>query len=200
MSQWISGHLIEIFGAVAGIVFVYLEIRQNIWLWPLGIVTSAVYIWVFYDSKFYADMGLQFYYLGISAFGWYWWLKGGTAGDTNLLSISRLSKSLIMRYVMVFIPLQLLIWFVLKHFTDSPIPAWDAFTTSVSIIATWMLARKILEHWILWIVADTVSICLYIYKGLFPTVILFSVYTLMAITGYQAWKRDFNMQIEKTNI
>jgi len=200
MLQWIPGHLIEIFGAVTGIVFVFLEIRQNVWLWPLGIVTSAVYIWVFYNSKFYADMGLQFYYLGISAFGWYWWLEGGATGQKNLLPISRLNKSLIVKCVMVFIPLQLLIWFVLKQFTDSPIPGWDAFTTSVSIIATWMLARKILEHWILWIVADTVSVYLYIYKGLFPTVILFLVYTLMAITGFLAWKRAFNMQIQKTNI
>ena len=73
---WLSNNWIEIFGAVTGIIYVFLEIRQNIWLWPVGIVTSAVYILVFFTNKFYADMGLQVYYLVISVLGWYWWVKG----------------------------------------------------------------------------------------------------------------------------
>jgi nicotinamide mononucleotide transporter len=76
ISEWISNNFIEIFGAVTGIVYVFLEIRQTIWLWPVGIITSAVYIWVFFTSKFYADMSLQGYYLVISFLGWYWWAKG----------------------------------------------------------------------------------------------------------------------------
>ncbi len=73
---WMSNNYIELLGAVAGIVYVFLEIRQSIWLWPIGIITSAVYIWVFFTSKFYADMSLQMYYLGISILGWYWWSRG----------------------------------------------------------------------------------------------------------------------------
>ena len=76
ISNWISNNFIEIFGAVTGIIYVFLEIRQTIWLWPVGIITSAVYIWVFFTSKFYADMSLQGYYLVISILGWYWWAKG----------------------------------------------------------------------------------------------------------------------------
>src|SRR5450759_1534111 len=76
MSDWISSHYIEVFGAVTGIIYVILEIRQNIWLWPVGIVTSAVYIWIFFTCKFYADMSLQGYYLVISVMGWYWWRRG----------------------------------------------------------------------------------------------------------------------------
>jgi len=76
ISSWISNNYIEIFGAITGIIYVFLEIRQNIWLWPVGIVTSAVYILVFFTSKFYADMSLQGYYLLISVIGWYWWSKG----------------------------------------------------------------------------------------------------------------------------
>ena len=76
MADWFSNNYIEIFGAVTGIVYVFLEIRQTIWLWPVGILTSAVYIWVFFTSKFYADMSLQVYYLVISCLGWYWWAKG----------------------------------------------------------------------------------------------------------------------------
>ena len=75
-SRWLTDNYIEAFGAITGIIYVFLEIRQNLWLWPVGIITSAVYIWVFFTSKFYADMSLQVYYLGISCLGWYWWARG----------------------------------------------------------------------------------------------------------------------------
>jgi nicotinamide mononucleotide transporter PnuC len=93
--DWISNNYIEVFGAVTGILYVILEIRQNIWLWPVGIVTSAVYIWVFFTGKLYADMGLQGYYLVISVLGWYWWIKGaglraqGSGQKSPLESLSR---------------------------------------------------------------------------------------------------------------
>ncbi|MBK9390985.1 MAG: nicotinamide mononucleotide transporter, partial [Bacteroidetes bacterium] len=74
--DWISANYIEIFGAITGILYVFLEIRQNLWLWPVGIITSAVYIWIFFTGKLYADMSLQGYYLIISVIGWYWWVKG----------------------------------------------------------------------------------------------------------------------------
>ena len=83
--NWLSDNFIEIFGAVTGILYVVLEIRQNILLWPIGIITSGVYIWVFFTGKFYADMSLQGYYLAISILGWYWWMRGrnGHAGRAN---------------------------------------------------------------------------------------------------------------------
>ncbi len=80
INVWIATNWIEIFGALSGIIYVFLEIRQNIWLWPVGIVTSAVYIVVFFTSKFYADMSLQGYYLAMSCIGWYWWVKGTGRG------------------------------------------------------------------------------------------------------------------------
>ena len=76
VSDWLSNNYIEIFGAITGIIYVFLEIKQTIWLWPVGILTSAVYIWVFFTSKIYADMSLQGYYLIISCLGWYWWTRG----------------------------------------------------------------------------------------------------------------------------
>lgn len=187
MTEWIGNNYIELFGAVAGIIYVFLEIRQNIWLWPVGIITSVVYIWVFFDTGFYADMGLQWYYLIISFYGWYWWRRGNSGTADNTLPVTRVNIKSAIVIVSVIIIIFLIIWLVLFRFTDSTIPGWDAFTTAVSIVATWMLARKILEHWILWVIADVVSIGLYIYKGLFPTVILFVVYTIMAVIGYREW-------------
>ena len=187
--DWLADHYIEIIGALAGIIYVFLEIRQNIWLWPLGLVTSTLYVWVFFTSKFYADMGLQTYYVLISVYGWYWWLKGGKKYNSDSLPVTRVSMKLSVILLFVFIALFVIIWFVLVNYTDSPVPLGDAFTTALSIVATWMLARKIMEHWILWIIADLVSMGLYIYKGLYPTVILFAVYSGMAVIGYLEWRK-----------
>lgn len=196
MADWLANHYIELFGAVTGIVYVLLEIRQNIWLWPLGIVTSAIYVFVFFDSMFYADMGLQFYYLGISIYGWYWWTRGGVKNNSDLLPVTRIPSARAIGSLVVFLLLFVVIWMVLKGLTDSPVPGWDSFTTSLSIVATWMLARKYIEHWMLWVVANTVSIGLYIYKGLYPTVLLFAVYTVMAVAGFLHWRREMDKQAD----
>ncbi len=211
--DWLNQHYIEIFGAASGIIYVFLEIRQNIWLWPLGIVTSALYIWIFYNSGFYADMGLQWYYLFISIYGWILWSKGKSEKgrvlrqaqeplDKKILEEGRIIKQLSVsrlgfRTGLVLFAISLIlfagIWLVLERFTDSTIPGWDAFTTALSIVATWMLARKILEHWFIWVLVNIVSVGLYIYKGLYPTVVLFIVYATMAIVGYFEWRREMRI-------
>ena len=210
---WISNNFIEIFGAVTGIIFVFLEIRQTIWLWPVGLVTSAVYIWVFFTSKFYADMSLQGYYLVISCLGWYWWTRGkkrrlrskatkfreAEGGnveklrieetETKELQVTRLKLSTGIMLALVFFLLYIIMWFVLTRLTDSPVPVRDSFITSLSIIATWMLARKIYEHWFLWIVVNFVSAVFFLTRGLYPTVILYTVYGIMSFVGLVAWKK-----------
>ena len=203
--NWISNNFIEIFGAVTGIIFVFLEIRQTIWLWPVGLVTSAVYIWVFFTSKFYADMSLQGYYLVISCLGWYWWTRGKKrrlrskptkfreteAGEweSGELQVTRLKLRTGIVLAIVFVLLYIIMWFVLTKLTDSPVPVRDSFITSLSIIATWMLARKIYEHWYLWIVVNFVSAVFFLTRGLYPTVILYTVYGIMSFVGLAAWKK-----------
>ncbi|MCA1756874.1 MAG: nicotinamide riboside transporter PnuC [Bacteroidales bacterium] len=196
--DWITSHIIEITGAVTGIIYVLLEIKQKIWLWPLGIVTSSFYVVVFFQSGFYADMGLQFYYLFISVYGWYWWLKGRSSSDSGSLKVTNIKKRGLFFSLLLFLVLFALIWVILASFTDSQLPGWDSFTTALAIVATWMLARKYIEHWYLWMVANTVSIGLYIFKELYPTVILFAVYTVMSFVGYMAWKRSMQEE-ESTN-
>ena len=200
-SDWLSNNWIEIFGAVTGIIYVFLEIRQNLWLWPVGIVTSGVYIWVFFTGKLYADMSLQGYYLIISVMGWYWWAKGegrkaqGTGqkeqggGQNNKLRVTRLQLRTGIVLAGVYAMLHLTMWLVLSRFTDSPVPGWDSFITALSIIATWMLARKIYEHWYLWIIVNFVASVLFFTRGLYPTVILYLVYFMMSFAGLKAWKR-----------
>lgn len=195
--KWLSGNYIELLGAILGITYVFFSIRQNILTWPVGLLTSVLYVWVFFVSKLYADMGLQLYYVVISIYGWYEWLNGNKSDQSKTLKVSRLTLKLGIVLAFVSILIFLLIWYILKYYTDSPVPRADALATSLSIIATWMLARKILEHWLVWIFVDAFSIGLFWYKDLLPTVFLFVVYTVMAVVGYVEWKKELSGEKEK---
>jgi len=187
---WITQNYIELLGLIFGLLYIVLSIKENIWCWPAGLITSALYIYVFFNTKFYADMGLQVYYLLVSVYGWYYWMFGSKSKKQDDLKISRTNARLAVLLSLAFVILFTLISYILVNFTDSEVPYWDSFTTAASFVATWMLARKIIEHWIIWVIVDTVSLGLYIYKGLYPTVILFAVYTILAILGYFEWKKQ----------
>ena len=189
--EWLLHNYIEVLGAVSGLIYLYFSIRQIIWLWPLGIITSVLYIYVFYKAKFYADMSLQVYYFFISIYGWYHWLHGSRKKNSDeQIPVTTINFKMWATLVVVSILLTMISGYFLDNFTDSPMPFLDAFTTAFSVVATWMLARKMIENWLFWIVIDAVSMGMYIYKGLYPTVVLFLVYTFMAFIGYRQWKVD----------
>ena len=155
----------------------------------MGIISALLYMVVFYQSKFYADMGLNVYYFFISIYGWIIWKKGGSSSG-NKMPIKRVDLRMGLLLTGITLILFVVIGIILNRYTDSPLPFGDALTTAGSITATWMLARKYLAHWIIWIAVDALSIGLYIYRGLYPTVILFVVYTAMAVIGYIEWKKE----------
>lgn len=189
--EWFIKNWVEITGTVLGIAYIFLSIKQNILTWLLGLLTSLLYIYVFLVSKFYADMALQVYYVWVSIYGWYIWSNGKeTKKGQTYYPVSRLNRQLITYLSIIAVLLWICIFFILKYFTDSPVPIGDAFTTAFSIVATWMLARKIIEHWLIWVVVDFISLILYVYKGLYPTSLMFVVYTLAALWGYFEWKND----------
>ena len=192
--EWLISNKIELLGAILGILYIFFSIRQNIFTWPTGLVTSALYIFVFFQSKLYADMGLQVYYVGISIYGWYYWLKGGKTENRKTVPVRSANKKLWLKLTGIAIVFYFAILIILLNFTDSDVPYMDSFTTALSIIATWMLAKKYIEQWLIWIFVDFISVGLYIYKGLWPTVILFIVYTAMAFVGYIEWKKDLKSQ------
>lgn len=192
--DWIPDNWIEILGALIGFVYIFFEIKASKWMWPIGLITSLFYIVVYFDSKFYADMSLQFYYIFISIYGWYWWINGGKISGKEELPISRINPKQSIYLSIVFVFLLVITYYILKYFTDSPLPFGDAFTTALSIIATWMLAQKIIEQWLLWVVIDLVSVGLYLYKDLYPTSILFLVYSVLAVLGYYQWQKSIKLQ------
>jgi len=194
--EWLSVHQTEVLGAILGIIYIFFSIRQNIFTWPVGLVSSFLYVIVFFDAKLYADMGLQVYYVVISLYGWYFWLKGKKPDASTQVPVRITTTKL--RYLLVAssLVLYVVILFILKNFTDSDVPYMDSLTTALSIVATWMLAKKYIGHWLIWIFVDAVSAGLYVYKGLWPTVILFLIYTFMAIYGYFEWKKDLEKRVE----
>lgn len=187
MTQWLLDNWIELVGTIAGLVYIFLELHQRASMWAVGIITSSMYILVFFQSKFYADMGLQVYYVCISVYGWYMWKQGGT--NKSELPVQKLKVPLSLLLIGITSILWLSIAFILINYTDSPIPYWDAFTTALSITATWMLAHKYLEQWLVWVVVNAVSIYLYWNKELYATVVLFTVYLILAIVGYRMWQK-----------
>lgn len=178
---------IEIAGAVIGLLYLYLEYRASVYLWPVGVVMPLFYIYIFFVSRFYADMGINIYYLFASIYGWIRWNK--SASQKQGLAITHMP----FRYWSVaLLALSILfagIAWILIRFTDSPVPFGDSFTTALSIVAMWMLANKYIEQWGLWIVVNVVSCALYAWKGLYPTALLYVVYSIVPVFGYFKWKQ-----------
>jgi nicotinamide mononucleotide transporter len=188
MINYIYTNWIEIVGVILSLIYLYLSIEQKVSLWFFGIVSSLFYIVVFFRTGFYADMSLQFYYVVISIYGWINW-KHPKAGETTELPATQISKQLWLYLILATALIYLAYYFILKNYTDSMIPKSDSLVGALSIIGTWMLARKLIENWLVWIAADALCVGLYIYKGLYPTAILFIIYTVMAAVGYWQWKK-----------
>lgn len=189
--SWIIEHYFELIAAGLGFVAIFLQIRQNAWYWLVSIIMVSMYIYIYIDAKLYADMSLQVYYLAISFYGWYLWLFGSRSNHHKMpITVTYTSTALRRLLLIISIVLFLAMAWFLIYFTDSDLPYWDSFTTSLSFVATWMLARKKIENWVIWIVVDAVSVGIYIYKGLYPTAVLFFFLTLLAVVGYRQWKKD----------
>lgn len=183
---------LEYFGVLTGLIYLVLEIIQHRAMWVVGFLTSFTYIFVFFFSKFYADMSLNIYYVGISIYGFWQWrrkLLGEAETGTEMIVYRHLQPR--WAWVMIGVSAVLFgcLYFILSHFTDSPVPAGDAFTTALSITATWMLAKRILEHWWFWVVINFVSVVLYYQRELYPTCILFLCYGILAVIGWINWKK-----------
>ncbi len=179
---------LEIIGTAIGVVYLYLEYKASAWLWVASIAMPAVYLAVYYEAGLYADFGISIYYILASVYGLVCWLKGAHTGSRPL-PISHTPKSLYLPLTIISAAIFAAIGLILSRFTDSTVPWADAFTTSLSIVALWMLARKYVGQWLVWIVVDVASSALYVYKGLWFTAALYLAYAVIAVFGYRKWKR-----------
>ncbi|MFM2450719.1 MAG: hypothetical protein RIS44_3169 [Pseudomonadota bacterium] len=178
----------ELLGFLLALVMVVCNIRVNPWAWPLAIVSSLVYALVFWQSKLYGEASLQLFFVAMALWGWWQWLLGrqmpGQALVVRPLKIEAWAWLL---------PAFGLLWLalaqLLDHKTDTDVPWWDAAATAGSIVGTWLLGRKHVENWPVWVAVNAVSIGLFIYKGLWLTCGLYAVLLALALVGWRAWHR-----------
>lgn len=182
-----STSLLEIAGLVTGIISVWLTVRQNILCFPTGIINVLIYAFLFSSNgiRLYADAFLQIVYLILLIYGWIRWKK-------NKIEINfpiSINSFFLIRLLVFCIPLFLILGLFLVNYTNASLPWLDALLTVISLAAQWMIAKKMIENWILWIVVNTIYIPMYIYKGLHLTSILYFIFLLLAIKGFGEWKK-----------
>ncbi len=178
---------LEIIGTLIGLLYLYFEYKSSIYLWITAIVMPAIYIAVYYNAGLYADFGINIYYLFAAIIGWVYWIYKQDKHEEKKFPITRTPLHYYLVFIAIFFVAFALISWILITYTDSDVPVLDSFTTALSIIGMWMLTKKYVEQWLIWILVDVVSAGLYIYKELYFTAGLYALYTVIAIFGYINW-------------
>lgn len=190
---WLQGQsLLETFGVITGILCVYLAAKNNIWNWPIAIVSVGIYIVIFLEAKLYADTGLQVYFLAMNLYGWWFWSR--KSSDVPKVPVKRISKTEILLSLVGIAVFTALIGFFLYHKTDAAFPFIDSFCTACSLVAQIFLARKVVENWLIWIFVDIIYVGVYLAKGLHLTAGMYALYIYIALLGYLAWRKEFKQQ------
>lgn len=177
-----------IFGTA--MLYVILAAIENVWCWLFGILSSLLSVYLCYSSQLFLESGLQFFYVAVGFYGWYEWLHG-SPGKKNLF-IQTSSKKQIGVYILISCILWIPFGYMAKNFSTQVLPYLDAFITSFSIVATWMVAKKKIENWLFWIIIDAAAIILYAKRDFYLIAFLYFIYTILACLGYFSWKKKLN--------
>ena len=192
-NQLIQTSAIEWFGTITGFLCVYLAAKQHILNWPVAILSILAYIYIFFEYKLYGDATLQLYFLGTSVYGWYYWQQRKETGQKPVVSLTSFQ---ILVVTISGVILSLLIGFCLDRFTDTDVPYLDGTCTAISLAAQFLMTRKVLQNWLLWIIADIIYIPLYLYKNLALTAVLYSLYLILATIGYIDWRKTWKQSVQ----
>lgn len=177
---------LEITGVVTALVSVWLTVRQNIWCWPVGIISVLAYAWLFYRIHLYADAGLQIFFLATSINGWWLWLHGGANRDA--LPVTRLTRQQVALLAPATLVSVVAMGLLFARYTDAHLPFWDSAASGTSVVAQVLLMRKKLESWILWLAVDVVYVGIYVYKNVYLTAGLYALFLVLAWAGLKAWR------------
>ena len=179
---------LQIIGVALGLLYLYFEYKANIWLWVIGLIMPIVHGTLYFRQGLYADFSMELYYILAGIYG----LVAGRRGDKKSkseLKISYTPRVAWVAIVGVYVLLHATIYMLLVTFTDSNVPFWDSLTTSLSVVAYWLLSRKYVEQWLVWLAVDVITVGLYIYKDIPLTAGLYALYSALAIAGYMRWRR-----------
>ena len=182
---------IETVAVVFAVVYLLLAIRQNIWCWAAALVSTALFLVVFFEARLYMEAALQVFYLGMAVYGWRQWCRGDDGAPRQVTSWSPRQHALAAGAIVTLAALSTLL---LTRYTDAALPFVDSLTTWGGVVATFMVARKVFENWHYWFVIDSLSIYLYLQRGLTQTALLFALYLVLIVFGYLAWRKDLPAQ------
>ena len=190
IAAWNATSTLEWVSVAFGIAYIVLATRENIWCWPAALIGTATAIILFWDVSLLMESALNVYYLVMALYGWYQWRYGSK--DHSTLAIQRWQTHQHLIAIAVILVLSVVSGFGLEKFTTADYPFIDSFTTWAAVFTTWMVARKVLENWLYWIVIDAVSVWLFWQKELYLYALLFIAYTIIAVFGYREWRIRFH--------
>lgn len=180
--------IIEIIGAFIGLAYIWLEYKANPWMWLCGVLMPIAYVWIYFSNGLYANAAFNLYTIGISVYGVYHWLRGGDdKGEAPIRSFPRKWWLLLIGVVVL---LAVVLTWLLGFLRESQVPLLDGLTTSLSIVGMWMLAKKYYQQWLCWLLVEPLTVLMCILAGMWPTAILYAVYTVVAVLGYFRWKKQ----------
>ena len=186
---------LQIVGVALGLLYLWLEYKANIWLWVVGLIMPIVHGALYFRSGLYADFSMQLYYIAAGVYGLIVWGRGAKKSNHDTLKITSTPLAVWVAVAGVYALLHGAIYLFLVSFTDSTVPFWDSLTTALCIVAYWMLSRKYVEQWLVWLVVDVITVGLYLYKDIPLTAGLYALYSALAVAGYLRWRRMIKTQI-----
>lgn len=186
-SSWL-----EAVAVAAGLMSVWYARREDILVYPTGIVNVLIYVYLCYEVKLYADMSINIFYFGMSIYGWIKWTRKTSDNQTRPITVMDRKEWILSAGGLVLFFFAL--WYILQKYTDSNVPVWDALTTAIFIIGMWLMALKKVENWIFWIAGDLISVPLYASKLLVLSSFQFAVFLALAIAGYIEWRKKFKLK------
>ncbi len=183
MSIW------EYIAVLLGIAYLVFVMQESLWAWPCAFFSTLIYTILFWNGALLMESALNVYYLLMAFYGYYCWRYGSS--QHSEIAISSWSPKTHLWLILGTTSIALILGYVMDNYTHADFAYLDSLTSCFAVMTTYLVAKKILENWLYWVVIDAVSIYLFIEKGYYPTVILFSLYTGMAVWGYVTWRSEY---------
>jgi len=185
---------IEIIAVFFGLISVWFAKKENVWVYPTGILNVLIYVYLFFKAHFYANMGINFFYFIMNGYGWYNWTRKSDDGSKITISYCN-TKEYIINGIAILGSFALM-YFVLIRYTNSPIPFWDSFTTAIYLVAMWLMTQKKIENWILWIIGDLALVPITFTQGMPFTSLQYLVFLFIATFGLLEWNKKYKESLQ----
>jgi nicotinamide mononucleotide transporter len=185
---------LEAAGVLFSVLYLVLAIREHLWCWPAAFISSVLTIVVMFGARLYAEAALNVFYAAMAVYGWYQWRYGGRRAGAAQLPISVWPLRVHLWVIGGSALARAVVGWAMSRYTAAAFPYFDSFVTVASIVTTYMVAKKILENWLYWLVIDSLSSYLYLQRGLYLYVALFALYLVLVVIGLARWRRDWRAQ------